>query len=90
MVSGVKKWEPTDEERAMALYLWEAKERSRPKITYRELADRTGIPYDSLTQILTGSMQITVREFARIATALGVSPDEAVALLFQVSDKGRP
>lgn len=63
---------------AAASYLRGVQASSLHKITYEQIADRTGITFDTMKRLMTNRSNFTVDQFLSIAEALGV--DDATAL----------
>ena len=49
-------------------------EAARQRVTIRELARRSGLPYPSVQKSLAGTRMIDVVELAKLCVALGVTP----------------
>ncbi|MEJ7648610.1 MAG: helix-turn-helix transcriptional regulator [Nakamurella sp.] len=49
------------------------------KVSYRDLADRTGIPLRTLSRYMTGERAITVENFMQIADALEASATDLIS-----------
>lgn len=63
---------------AAASYLQTVRIAPRPKVTYGQIAERTGIPIYTVKRLMTNSSEFTIDQFLTIAEALGV--DDATAL----------
>lgn len=54
------------------------------KLTTRELAEASGVPYEMLVRILGNRAAITLDHFADLANALGVSDEDSAAALRKI------
>jgi transcriptional regulator with XRE-family HTH domain len=65
-------------------------EAARQRVTIRELARRSGLPYPSVQKSLAGTRMIDVVELAKLCVALDVTPADLLAGIdMSAADKGQ-
>lgn len=55
--------------------------------TYHEIAEASGIPYESVKRLMTNKSEFTLNQFLSIASALDVSDEEALRALAEIVQK---
>jgi transcriptional regulator with XRE-family HTH domain len=66
------------------VYLRGIKEARLERITQRDIAAQSGIPYDTVKKIFTNRSQVSVEHFLTIAELLGVDAPAALRALAEI------
>jgi uncharacterized protein (TIGR02147 family) len=77
---------PSANYRQWLLGEWEERKRKNPGFSLRAFAGRLGVSPASLSQILSGKRRLTPEMADRVATRLGLPPDERTALAAACAD----
>lgn len=57
------------------------------RITYKELADKTGMEYQHMYRLLNDRMPLYLNDAVRVATAIGTSIDRMLGFVYEEETK---
>lgn len=74
---------------AAARYLRTAQANTLPKITYKQIAESSGIPFETVKRLMTNKADLTMDSFSDIANSLGVDAADALVAFAEIIRKER-